>query len=280
MNKFITAKLQYNIKLFYIILSFSSLWAGCQTFNIPDAEEKQRLEVLNTQKSVIVSFLNKGLPEMAIKELRPLIAKYPEDADFKNLMGLGQLAIKNPKEAIRYFQASYKVLPRTSVALNLSSAYIEAGQYDKSIEILTLASKSPDLDAYPHPERITHNLGLAAERAKKYKSAEKFYLKALSQNPGFFISQMRLGQLYEKLNKPERAEMYFSQAKTNCPNCFDPISALTYTYLQQGAKNKALSTIRGYLKNRDLSPQDRVRATELLSLAQKADQVTKGQMKQ
>lgn len=263
-------KIIHKIINFWFVSFFIIILTGCQTLNVLDAEERQRQEVLTTQKSVVVSFLNKGLPEMAIKELRGLIAKYPDDADFRNLMGLAQLAIRNHTEAIRYLHDAYKIEPRPSIALNLSSAYIEAGQYNKSITLLMALSKQKKIDEYPHPERVSHNIGLASERAKNTKQAEKFYLKALSQNPSFYISLMRLGSLYENTKQPKKAYTYFHKAKSTCPTCFDPVNALTMNYLAEGKTQKATQIAKSYLSQKELLPQDRVRGVRLLEMTQKA----------
>ncbi len=260
----------YKIINFWLVNLFILTISGCQILNVVDAEERQRQEVLTTQKSLVVSFLNKGLPEMAIKELRGLIAKYPDDADFRNLMGLSQLAIKNHNEAIRYLHEAYKIDPRPSIALNLSSAYIEAGQFSKSITLLIALSKQKNIEEYPHPERVSHNIGLASERNKNIKQAEKYYLKALSQNPSFYISLMRLGSLYEKNKQAKKAYTYFHKAKTSCPTCFDPINALTMNFLAEGKNQKATQIVKSYLAQKELLPQDRVRGVRLLEVAQKA----------
>ena len=147
-------------------LLFILILCGCQTLG-NDEEARKQSEILNTQKSLIVSFLNRGMPSMALKDLRKLSEQYPDDPDFKNLLGLTHLALGNPKAAIPFFKEAYKREPRTAVALNLSSAYIEAGEADKAIALLIKLAKAPDVKSYEHPERINHNLGLASEKATK-----------------------------------------------------------------------------------------------------------------
>lgn len=268
----ISGRRRNQFKVFWFITFFIILLSGCQTLSVSQEESKRETDVLNTQKSLVVSFLNKGLPEMAVKELRGLIARYPEDADFKNLMGLSQLALKNPKEAIPYLKEAYQLAPRPSFALNLSSAYIESGQYDQSVAVLMKMQKAQDFKEYPHPERVSHNLGLAAERRRHYKVAEKHYLKALSVNPSFYISLMRLGQLYEKTNKNGQALSYYQRARKVWPHGFDPVNALAMAYLAEGKKPLALKTIKAYLAKKELAPQDRVRATKLLDTARRASE--------
>ena len=109
--------------LFTLSLLIITLF-GCQTIQKEDSPEKRKKEILDTQKSLIVSFLNKSMPHLALKELRVLIRKSPEDADLLNLMGLTQLSLNNSRVAVKYFKRSYNESPSISVALNLSSSYI------------------------------------------------------------------------------------------------------------------------------------------------------------
>ena len=146
---------------------------SCQTIHKNDKEAKKQEEILTSQKGLIINYLNKGVPNLALKELRRLMVLHLKDPDFANLMGLTQLALEQPNKAAEYFKKSFKVYPRTSVALNLSSAYIEAERYGRAIKLLDRVRKSKIAKNYQHPERIYHNIGLAAERADDLQLAKK-----------------------------------------------------------------------------------------------------------
>lgn len=184
-------------------------------------------------------------------------------------MGLTHLALKNPKEALKYFNSAYKIKHCTSIALNLSSAYIELGQYKKAIDFLLNLMLQDETKNYLHQERIAHNMALASEKRGLYKKAKKYYLKALSHNPNFYISTMRLGQLYEKTGHPVKAKKRYLKAKKLCELCFDPINALTMSYFTTGHINRAIVTIKTYLKRKDILPNNRNRAVNLLKMAKK-----------
>jgi tetratricopeptide (TPR) repeat protein len=233
-----------------------------------DKKQKQA-EILNTQKSVIVSFLNKGLPRMAHKELRDLLRKYPNDADFKNLMGLTMLALENPQKAATFFKKSLKLNKRTAVALNLSSAYIEAGQHDRAIRLLLNVQKSTMAKTYRFPERIAHNIALAAERKKDWQLAERFYAKALSENPNYYLSLMRLGQLFERTDRPRQAIKRFLTARSICNRCFDPVNGLVMNYLAVKAPKRAMTTIKVFLQQKEIDDATRERAEKLLQMTKR-----------
>ncbi|MFW7380304.1 MAG: tetratricopeptide repeat protein [Oligoflexus sp.] len=257
-----------SIGLFYVNIFFIISMSACQTLRNSEDQSNKEADILNDQKTLVVSFLNKGLPQMAHKELRPLLHQYPQDADFKNLMGLTLLALENPKHAVPFFQQSLKIQARASVALNLSSAYIEAKEYDRAIRLLQNMSKSPSMKEYRYPERIAHNIALAAERKNDWRTAEKYYVKALADNPQYYLSLMRLGQLYEKTERPKMAIQRFLTARAACNLCFDPVNGLVMNYLAMKAPSRAVDTIRVFLQQKALSETDRERAIKLLSMTE------------
>lgn len=257
---------------FTALLVCLSLFAGtaCQSLNSGQSQqEKKQTEILDAKKAVIVSYLNKGLPQMALKDLRESIAAHPQDADLKNLMGLAQLAIQNPNKAIGYFKDAYRIDPKVPIALNLSSAYIEAGEQAKAIELLLKLQNGKDSQSYPHPERISHNLGLAHERLGKIKQAEKYYVLALKDNSSFYLSLMRLGQLYDKSGRPKQARTQYQRAKETCDVCFDPVEALSKNFIAVKRADLAVSTLKKYMNTKDVTTTDKTRAQKLLSTAER-----------
>ena len=257
------------LHLICVIFTFIIPLIGCQTIHKNEQEEAKKQEILATQKSLIVSFLNKGVPNMALKELRRLLVTHPNDADFLNLMGLTQLALENPNQGIKYFKKSYKSFPRTSVALNLSSSYIEAGRYMKAVQLLKKVKKDPISESYQFPERIDHNIGLAAERNRNFRLAEKYYIIALSENPNYYLSLMRLGQLYEKTKRPIDAQKTFSKAKASCPKCFDPVNALAMGFVASGKHRSAFILLKRFLAKKDITEENRSRAQKLATMVKK-----------
>lgn len=253
----------------FVILTLMTTLPACQTLKDKGSEEQRQAELLQAQKSVVINFINQGQPNMALKELRSLVTQYPEDADFKNLLGLTYLSLQNPKMALSFFEESYRLQPRAPVALNLSSAYIETKQYPRALKTLRDLQKSPLGKSYQHPERIHHNIALVAERMKKSKLAEKHYLLALQENPAYYLSLMRLGQLYEKSRRQAEAQQQFHRAREACLKCFDPIHALVSQYLSAGQGNHATNLLQEYLANKEVEAGDRNKARQLLAQTNK-----------
>jgi Tfp pilus assembly protein PilF len=245
--------------------------SACQTLRGPDSAAKGEDDLLNTQKNIVINYINQSQANMALKELRPLVNKYPQDADFKNLLGLTYLSLQNPKMAQGFFQESYRLQPRASVALNLSSAYIENAQYATAMKLLKDLKSSKTGKEYQFPERILHNIGLCAERLSKNKVAEKYYKLAIDTNPYYYLSIMRLGQLYERTQGTSTAMNQYLRAREVCMKCYDPVDALARNYIKLGDSLKAASVVQSFLAEKDLTTEDRLRARKLLVQATKND---------
>ncbi len=256
----------------YLIAIIILCAPACQTLKKPGEDDKKAEDILSTQKSMVINYINQGLPSMALRELRPLEKENPKDADLKNLMGLIHLSMQNAKLALTYFEEAYRLQPRAPIALNLSSALIETGQALRAIKVLKDLKASDAGKAYQYPERITHNIGLAAERLKKYDLAVKYYSLALEDNPYYYISLMRLGAVYEQQKKGGAAYQQYLKAREACLKCFDPIHASVQLQLKAGKGGLAMKTIQDYLANKELEPQDRSKAQRLLSSTNKAKQ--------
>jgi Tfp pilus assembly protein PilF len=249
--------------------------SACQTLKNSEQENKKEEDILATQKSLVINYINQGQPNMALRELRPLEKSNPKDADLKNLMGLIYLSMQNAKGALVYLEEAYRLQPRAPIALNLSSALIESGQSVRATKILKDLKKSPAGKNYQYPERITHNIGLASERMNNLPMAEKYYKLALQENPYFYISLMRLGAVYEQQKKGGFAYQQYLKAREACLKCFDPIQSAVQLQLKAGKAALAAKTIQEYLANKELEAIDRAKAQRLLASASKNTQQAK-----
>jgi tetratricopeptide (TPR) repeat protein len=245
------------------LLAFIIFSSACQTINQNENEKKEKA-LLETQKSLIVSLINKGSPEVAIKELRKLKEGYPEDADFPNLMGLSYLAMRDPAEAAKEFKAAYKLNPSAHIALNLGSAYIEQKKYKPAIDLLERLKALDSTKSYANPERVHHNIAFAYENLKDFKNAEKNYVAALKVNPNYYMSLMRLGQLYERSNRSLQAVETFEKARRQCLVCLDPIKALFYNYRSIGKPTEGEMALRSFIAQSTITPIDKANAKKLL----------------
>ena len=260
---------------FACLVSLTALLTSCVSIFGPSQEELRKIEIVRTQKSIIISFLNKGLPGIALKELRKHIREHPTDADFKNLMGLTLLALKEPAEATGHFKKAIKIDDKISYRLNLASAHIEANQLGKALYQLRAIEKHTEWPDYKHPERVYHNSGLAYERQNNIRKAEKLYKKALRANPEFYISIMRIARIYENRNKLKSARRFYHRAKKLCSICFEPVGGIASTMLKSERPTSAIKVLSSFLKQKTSSKQDRKKAEQMLGNARNYARATK-----
>lgn len=249
----------------FITAIINLMLIGCQTLEKESDPKDHKAEVIETQKALVVSLLNKGLPNMAYKELRELIRQNPQDPDFQNLMGLTQLSLNNPSQAITFFNAAYKIDKKPSFVLNLSSALIETKQHQKAVTLLTGFTKQKSFKEYAYPERVYHNIALSFERMGKVPQAEVFYKKALNANTNYFISHMKLAALYERTKRLKLANESYSTALRLCPACSDPVMGMSNVYIQSNQPEKALKLLTNYLTQTDIAAAERARAESRLT---------------
>ena len=258
-----------NLKCNLIFSLFIITLFACQTIQKENHVEKREKEIFDTQKSLVVSFLNKGLPHLALKELRILVKKHPNEPDFLNLMGLTQLSLNNSEMAVKFFKRSYKAKESIPVALNLSSAYINMKLYNKAIKLLKNTQETELYSNYNYPERVNHNIALAYEKNRKTKLAIKYYKTALKFNPVYYLSLMRVADLYKRQGNIKVSMKYYYKAKTSCSVCYDPIKSISQNYIALGQAQKAVPIVKTFLKNKEVSPLNRSKGTKLLRYTQK-----------
>jgi Tfp pilus assembly protein PilF len=243
---------------------------GCQT-TTPDGRTSQengavnKTDVLDSQKALVRNAIDTGKPEQAMQSLRTMLRSRPDDASLHNLMGLAQLATKNTDRAIASFRKSYSLEPTPATALNLSSAYIEGGDYDRAIRLLKrLLEPQKGKEEYHYKERLYHNLGYAYVKQKNVAKAKAYFQEALAENPAFFPSHLELARIYESTNKPAQAIRTYRASIDYCAICYEPVQALTALYLKTGQRSDAQKALMRFTKTDGISAHDKDAAMRLL----------------
>lgn len=246
------------------ILSLTLAVTACQTAAPSQDPKAKQAEIIESQKAIIRNALDTGKPDLALQSLRGLLREFPNDASLQNLMGLTQLSLKNGARAAKHFQIAYRLDKQVATGLNLSSALIEAGNHATAIKLLNALQKQAERDGYAYKERIHHNLGYVYLREKKFAKAEEWFKQALEENPTFFPSHFLLAQLYESAGKLALSTREFKRASDYCLTCLEPVEALARLYTKTGKPADAKLALAQYLKIEGVTPEDRVKAGELM----------------
>jgi Tfp pilus assembly protein PilF len=248
-----------------LVVTFSLIlgMTGCQTLN--NNQDKTGKVESNTDLSIAAAFLESGQPDKAMFELRLVLEREPKNIRAQTLMGLSQLALKNPRKAVQHLESAWNIAPTAVNALNLSSAYIESGQLDKAQKIITKGLSLKEAPPYRNVERFYHNLGLVAEKRGALVAAEKSYRKALEENPTFYLSRSRLASLLEEQKKYDSAKIQWEQARLSCPGCFEATERLAAYYKSHDDLKTALGIVQDYRRIEGLKLSDAKNAEELES---------------
>jgi predicted Zn-dependent protease len=236
----------------------------------PSEEEKQSSiqKIVDTNIAFAQKQIDAGKPEQALEALRPLLRNFPDNAALLNILGITYLALSRAEQAKTYFQKAYKKEKAPGYALNLSSALISLGDYLEAEKVLL---EHVTAKTYAYMERIYHNYGLTFEKRKRYKKALAFYNKALDENPSYYLSNLRIGAIYKKFHKKQAAFSAFEKAYQSCQICIDALSELCKIYFQNGQYAKSSQMLREFLSNKDISPQSKKQARNLLILSNKGN---------
>ena len=172
-----------------IAFSIAVLPCGCQTLN--NSSSRHDTAETATVIDVARAFLDDGRPDKALFELRSVIDQNPKNPMIHSLMGLSQLALKNPRKAVQSLEMAWKLDPIAQHALNLSSAYIETKQYDRAQKMILIGLAVKETPPYKNKERFYHNLGVIAELKGSRNAAEKAYLRALRKILYFTLAELK-----------------------------------------------------------------------------------------
>ena len=243
------------------LLSLILVMSGCQT--LKHSLDTTATADSATTLSVARAYLEDGRPDKALYELRAYINKYPKDPAGHTLMGLTQMALKNPNKGIEHLKTAWNLEPKAQNALNLSSAYLQSKQPDIAQKIIMKGLATKETPPYPHKERFFHNLALVAQMKGKDKVAEKSLRKALEENPTFYLSRQQLALMLVKQGRVEEAREQWELARNSCPGCFEPTENLARYYQVKGDLKTALGLIVDYKRIEGINPIEAKRALEL-----------------
>lgn len=247
--------------------------SSCQTARGPEGKSitgesvSPAEKVYETQKSLARNSIETGKAAAATQQIRQLLQAHPKDPELFALLGLAHLTLKSTARAIRAFNTAYEMDQSVGQGLNLSSAYIEAGQYNKAAALLKHLQKQAAQENYPHLERVMQNLGLVAAKLHRWTTAERWFKLALEENPGYFPSHLELGRLYVQTKRPALAMAAYRQAVDYCKVCLEPIRSLSSLYVANGRGVEARKLLLTYLRQEKLPEFERTEATRLLKLA-------------
>ena len=250
-----------------IFITATSL-AGCQSL---DREETPATDKLETKQQIVTNSLDSGNPAQALKEVRALMEEYPANPEVLNLHGLIQLSLRNNQKAAETLEKAHQIQPENmTYVLNLSSAYIQGGQHSKATRLLNETIKSPAAKSYRYRERLFHNMGLIAELSGDSVRAERWYGRALEENPTNFMTLLKMARILESTHRNRLAIDKLETAKAACARCPEPVEGMVRILVKENKLTAAKAALDGYEKNESLTEDDTRRIVEMKRMIAKS----------
>lgn len=103
-----------------------------------------------------------------------------------------------------------------------------------------------------HPDKKavrSWNMGVKALKSKRtFKSAEKWFKKAITTDPKFILPYLSLGSFYEEQDKREQAKEQFQEALTRQPNNAKALSQMGLLLLEEDSLDAARAMLEKAIK--------------------------------
>lgn len=135
-------------------------------------------------------------------------------------------------------RSAFRDRPKKRTVLLEAVRQFQIRAYSKAesqlLELLPLCKTRDDFGA------VRLFLGAACAKQEKYQDAEKWYLALLEQEPEHSTAWNNLGNVYRKLELPEKAKLAFEKAVVCDQTNPYPYSSLAELYLEQGEPEKAM----------------------------------------
>ena len=162
----------------------------------------------------------------------------PDDPYLQNSLGLAYMGKKRDDMAITAFNKALTLKPDYTQALNnLGAAYLREEKWD--IAVKTFNKVLEDI-TYPTPHYPLANIGWALMKQHNYPSAQKYFLKALREAPGFIPAVHGLAQLYIQCGQIDRAVAYLGKQIKKSPDTAIFHADIAQAYEAFGQINRAI----------------------------------------
>jgi len=174
--------------------------------------------------------------EMARQEFETALRLSPHDRDAAYNLGILYLAERKPQQAIKIFQQVQP--PDPSIELNLTRAFLEAGQTAQGLELSTRLSQEFASDV-----RMHLSLGIVLAAAKQFPPALHELALADALRPGTPETLYNLGQVYYRERDYAKAENALERARKVQPDSVAVLYLLGQVYYDDRKDVQALELL-------------------------------------
>jgi Tfp pilus assembly protein PilF len=194
-------------------------------------------ELAKASRTIGEAYMNQGDLTAALRELLKAQQLNPDDPIVHNDLGLCYLLKKRLPDAVTHFKRAIELNPGYAPARNnLGTAYLEMEEWDAAIGVFKEITQ--DL-LYATPHFPLSNLGLAYYQKGQYRTAMRYYKKALEVQPEFANALRGVGRIYLVKNQGRLALKYLRRAVKSAPRSPETYYDLGEAYLLMGQIDEA-----------------------------------------
>ncbi len=167
-----------------------------------NAPDHMTLVGIQQQLEVAMGHHRKGQLDIAGGIYQDILAKFPNQPDALNLLGVIRVAQSNARDGIRLISLAVQFRPNDPTVLNnLGNAYLSERQWLDSIEYLerAVALKPDFLEALS-------NLGRAYRHSDQSDESEYCYRKMLERSPNNVMALIGMSRIYQDRGMAEESE--------------------------------------------------------------------------
>lgn len=170
-----------------VAISFS---AGCVSQKVLDHREMKKKQAIDTNVALGLKYMQRGKINFAKEKLDKAIKLDEYSPDANNGMALLMWHLKEYEKAEVYFDVAVEADPMNAEAQNNFGVFLcERGRVLEGVRRFEKALKNP---LYRTPASANVNAGLCFMKIKDYKSAEKYYRKALEIKPKYQLALINM----------------------------------------------------------------------------------------
>ena len=218
----------------FILICICAFTAAC-TSTVQTQKQNKIAQAIKKEGDV---FQVQGNYTAALNKLLEAEELAPDDPFIQNSLGLAYMGKERGDMAIKSFNKALSLKPDYTEALNnLGAAYLRDKKWD--IAIQTFNQVLEDI-TYPTPHYPMANIGWASMKQGDYAVAQKYFLKALREVPGFIPAIHGLAQLYIRTGQPKRAIAYLDKNLKKSPDTVIYHADLAQAYEACGQTRQAV----------------------------------------
>jgi len=192
-------------KLLILVCICAVMTASC----ISTVQTQKQNKIAQAIKKEGDVFQAQGNHTAALNKLLEAEKMVPDDPYIQNSLGLAYMGKERNDMAIQAFNKALAIKPDYTEALNnLGAAYLRDEKWD--IAIKTFKKVLEDI-TYPTPHYPLANIGWAQLAQNNFPAAQKYFLKAVREVPGFIPAIHGLAQLYIRTGQADRAIAYLNK---------------------------------------------------------------------